>query len=479
MPTARSRIPSIHELLETPAIKTLVKSIHPSSIMSTVRIVLDECSGEAHHAASEWSMPSVTELADRIITRLNDNPNPAPKRSINATGNLFYSDHGEAPLASAAAEAMRAWANEYYLCLENDNRVDLIEHYLREVEATLCELTGAEAAAVFASPTAAMRAGLFAVGQAGSDRTVLLARSQMLWKTTHYHLPTLLAENDKQFVGVGSVNRLTLQDYAQAIKQGGPAAILSVDPTGAPFSADRTELLDYLPKVALEELAKLAHENSLPLLADLNTASLIDLSEYGPIKIPTVAGVLAAGPDLVQFDAKLLGTPGCAILIGQKSLIRLAKRSPASDPVALGLPTLSALAAVLPLFKTPGEVIRSVPILSILVTPEENLKDRANRLAPQIEAIHAIESVEVVRIDKTGPFSLPTWQLHIRPSGLSIDQLVEQLRQVEPAVWGRVENEYLVIDLRTIFPRHDIDFVKAFETIRHKTSEQTEPREEK
>ncbi len=478
MPTSRSRIPSIQELFETPAMKTLVEHIHPSSIMSTVRIVLDEMTGEVQHAATEWAMPSVTEVADRIIRRLGEHPHPTPKRTINATGRFFYSEFGGAPLAETAARALGAWSQDYFVCVEEEDRTDLFHYYRTQVEAILCELTGAEAATVVSCPSAALRAAVSAVAPS-ADGKILLARSQMFRKSPSYRLPELIDGKKNRVLGVGSANRLRLSDYRKAIAEHHPAAILSVDPTGLSVPDVACQNAMAYPSVPIDELTQLAHEKKLPVVHDLTTATLADLTPYGIESIPTVASAVTSGADLVLFDTRLLGTPGCAMMVGRQDWVRRVELASAADPASVGLSTLSALAAILPLFKTPAEAIRSVPVLQLLVTPSENLENRARRLAPQLEALATVAQAEVATVDFTGPFGLPTWTISIEPDQLGAAELGQRLLAQEPAVQGRIEDNRLVLDLRTVFPRHDINLVDAFEAASEKTKNHTENHREK
>ncbi len=129
--------------------------------------------------------------------------------------------------------------------------------------------------------------------------------------------------------------------------------------------------------------------------------------------------------------------------------------------------TLAALAATLELYLDPNQALRKIPLLAMLDTNLENLKNRAERMAPQLLASPLVEHVEVVADQSqlgggsVPTQNIPTWCVAVRPAGISLDQFARRLRMAVPAVYGRIQQERLLLDLRTVFPSQDLQVVET------------------
>ncbi len=175
-----------------------------------------------------------------------------------------------------------------------------------------------------------------------------------------------------------------------------------------------------------------------------------------------------AGADIVLFSGdKLLGGPQCGIILGRQPLVKKIKDHPLARAVRVGKMTLAALAATLRLHLDPEQAEQSIPLLMLLSAPVENLENRAQRMAPQLADAPAIASAEpVAGTTFLGGGSvptqhIPTWCVALRPAHENVDSLAKRLRMGLPAVCGRVQNDTLLLDLRSVFPRHDTQIVQA------------------
>jgi L-seryl-tRNA(Ser) seleniumtransferase len=169
---------------------------------------------------------------------------------------------------------------------------------------------------------------------------------------------------------------------------------------------------------------------------------------------------------------KLLGGPQCGIIVGKRELIERVAHHPLMRALRVDKLTLAALAATLRLYRDPERAQREVPLLQLLATSSENLKNRAERLAPQIAACTPVEQAEAVAdVAYLGGGSLPTQQLQtwcvaVKPgNGWSVDRLARSLRTAHPAVVGRVQRDRLLLDLRSVFPRQDQQLASAVEKL--------------
>jgi L-seryl-tRNA(Ser) seleniumtransferase len=218
----------------------------------------------------------------------------------------------------------------------------------------------------------------------------------------------------------------------------------------------------------LGELVKLGRARELPVIHDIGSGALIDFGEFGCPDEPVASTSVREGADLVLFSGdKLLGGPQCGIIVGKRSLIESIAKHPLARALRVDKLTLAALAATLRLYRQPQTARREIPLLQLLDTSADNLKHRAGRIAPQMAACAAIKSAEAVS-DVTylggGSFpnqQLPTWCVALEATMRSADRLATALRTGTPAVVGRVREDRLYLDLRSVFPRQDQQLIEA------------------
>ena len=215
------------------------------------------------------------------------------------------------------------------------------------------------------------------------------------------------------------------------------------------------------------------------MIDDIGSGALWDFSRYGVAGEPRPQESIRAGADVVLFSGdKLLGGPQCGIILGKRELIQKISKHPLARALRVDKITLAALAATLRLYQDPEQAEQTIPLLMLLSAPVENLKNRAERLAPQLAQSPAIASAEPIQ-DQTylGGGSMPnqpipTWCVALKASHESVDALATRLRTGLPAVCGRVQNDALLLDLRTVFPRQDTQLVQAVTALTPKTSEE-------
>jgi L-seryl-tRNA(Ser) seleniumtransferase len=231
-------------------------------------------------------------------------------------------------------------------------------------------------------------------------------------------------------------------------------------------------VVGFAEETPLAELVALGRRRNLPVIDDIGSGALIDLTKYGVQGEPVAAESIRAGADLVLFSGdKLLGGPQCGIIAGRRTLVQQIAKHPLMRALRVDKLTLSALAATLRLYQDPALAERSVPLLTLLATPLENLRHRAERLAPQMQAT-GVASVEVVSDQAfVGGGSLPnqaipTICLALTPASGTVDALAAALRTGFPAVVGRIQNGRLLLDLRSVQPRDDVGLVAAMEALR-------------
>ena len=455
-PNPLRNIPSVNELLEIPALKTLVDRVSHNAVVTSVRSVLEEIRGEFQSAAAGRTLPSVAELAERVAGRVLQGEEPSLRPVINATGILLHTGLGRAPLAEEAIEELVAVARDY-ASVELDLNSGKRSRRIVAVEGLLKEITGAEAAMVVNNNAGATMLTLSAVAAGGE---VIVSRGELVEIGGSYRLPEVMAASGAVLREVGSTNKTRLDDYAEAVGES-TAALMVVHPSNY-------LVVGFSESVDLKELVELGHGHKLPVIHDAGSGALIDFTQFGFSDEPVASQSIKTGADLVLFSGdKLLGGPQCGIIAGRRVLIEKLNKHPMARALRVDKLTLAALWATLHLYRKPEVARRKVPLLSLLDTSIENLRNRAQRLAPQMAAAEAIESAQP--LDSTtylGGGSIPTQQLPtcciaLKPASISVDRLATALRSNKPSVVGRIQDERLLLDLRTVMPRQDQALVEA------------------
>lgn len=457
MPTNLFRnLPSVNELLDSPPLKGMVAKVSHHVVVTRVRSFLDDLRSELQSAAAEVKLPDVRELAERIAARISESEKPLLRPVINATGVMLHTGLGRAPLAETAIAEMAAVAQDY-ASVELDLTSGRRSQRVLAVEGLLTEATGAEAAAVVNNNAAATMLALAALA---AGREVIVSRGQLIEIGGSYRLPEVMSVSGAVLREVGTTNKTRLDDYERAIGER-TAALLLVHPSNYVVSG-------FVKSVPLAELVRLGRARGLPVIHDVGSGALVDFARFGFSDEPVVGDSVKQGADLVLFSGdKLLGGPQSGIAVGKRSLVEQILRHPLARALRVDKLTLAALAATLRLYRDQEQAMHTVPLLHMLSTSLDNLRLRAQRLAPQMADCRAIASADPLEdVTYLGGGSLPTqklatWCVALTPAEMSVDRLATRLRTGRPAVVGRVHEGRLYLDLRTVFPRQDLDLVAA------------------
>jgi L-seryl-tRNA(Ser) seleniumtransferase len=234
------------------------------------------------------------------------------------------------------------------------------------------------------------------------------------------------------------------------------------------------------PGVSLEELVDVGRRHKLPVIHNLGTGAMLDLSPFGIQGEPVIGESVKSGASLVLLSGdKLLGGPPCGIILGRKTLIEKIERHPLARTLRVGKLTLAALAATLRPYRDPEKARLRIPLLQLLTASMDNLKNRAERLAPQAAATSVVGEAEAVtdvsRLGSgEGPVQeLPTWCVALKPAAMTGDRLAAALRTGTLPVLGRLKEDRLLLDLRSVLPRQDSQLIAALEALGQPTGEAT------
>jgi L-seryl-tRNA(Ser) seleniumtransferase len=453
-------IPSVNELLESPALRKLMDRASRSVVLSGVRDFLDNLRTEVQSAASEIKLPAAGELAERIAQWIVHEERPTLRPVINATGILLHTGLGRAPLAEEAIASMVEVARDY-ASLEIDLATGQRSQRVVAVERLLQQLTGAEAAAVVNNNAGAT---LITLAALAGGREVLVSRGELVEIGGSYRLPDVMQASGAILREVGTTNKTRIDDYQTAITDA-TAALMKVH-------ASNYVVQGFSEATPLPELVALGRKENRLVIDDLGSGALWDFPRCGITGEPRPQESIRCGADVVLFSGdKLLGGPQCGIIVGKRSLVETINRHPLARALRVDKLILAALGATLRLYQDPDTVEQRVPLLILLTTSTENLKNRAERLAPQLAACDAISGAEpLANATYLGGGSvptqqIPTWCVALTPAHENVDNLATRLRKGHPSVCGRIQDNRLLLDLRTVFARQDALVVKAVQAL--------------
>jgi L-seryl-tRNA(Ser) seleniumtransferase len=438
-------LPSVHQLLDENSAALLIAEHGRPLVRFAVQRILDEerRSGAIAEPGARWR---------RIGQIIDDMRRPRLRPVVNATGVILHTNLGRAPLAAAAAEAAAAIASRYST-LEFDpqtgrrgRRHDLAAELLRH-------LTGAEAAAVVNNCAAAVLLMLTALAK---GKEVIVARGELVEIGGGFRMPDVMRLSGARMVEVGTTNRTRAEDYAAAITPR-TAAIMKVH-------ASNFQVIGFTESVELKALAAITREHHLLLLHDLGSGSLLETTAYGLADEPRIQDSLRSGADLVACSAdKLLGGPQAGLLLGRAALVDRTMKHPLARAVRVDKMTLAALVATLDLYLT--QSLAGLPVWDMLAASAESIAARAR--AWQSRLLERGAAVEVVDAESTvGGGSLPgerlaTTALAITGRRGGAADLLRRLREHEPPVIGRIVEERVLLDPRTVLPDEDEIVVEA------------------
>jgi L-seryl-tRNA(Ser) seleniumtransferase len=458
------QIPSVDELLLQPRLAALSKRVDRNLVVEVARAVLEDLrariAGDSNWAAVSLDAASVEEMISAQVERiLSRSLQPV----INATGVILHTNLGRAPLTETVVDEFRRSATQYSN-LEYD--LEAGARGKRDVHTTelLTRLTGADAAIVVNNCAAAVLVTLAALARGGE---VIVSRGELIEIGDGFRIPEIMEQSGAILREVGTTNRTHLADYENAINER-TRLLLRVHPSNF-------KVTGFTDKPSLEELVALSQRTGLPLVEDLGSGCLVDLSEYG-ISEPTVRQSIDAGVSVVMFSGdKLLGGPQAGIIAGEKELIARVRRYPLFRALRVDKLTVAALEATL------GAYLRAawdeIPAIRMIRATPQELKRRVENFIRELRPELPLDEVEIEIVEgaslagggSTPSQSLPTKIIRIASARYSATKLEQRLRGAPAgvSVIARVEDDRLILDLRTVFPEQEPLLIKTLAAVLH------------
>jgi L-seryl-tRNA(Ser) seleniumtransferase len=405
---------------------------------------------DARAAVAETGQaPGEETLVENVLALARLVLEPSLRPVINATGVIIHTNLGRAPLSREAIAAMGA-ASRGYSNLEFDLELGERGSRYSHLEAALTQLTGAEAAMAVNNNAAAV---LLALSALCRGREVVISRGQLVEIGGGFRIPDVMAQSGARLVEVGTTNRTRAADYEAAISEE-TAAILRVH-------ASNFRISGFTEAPSLRELARVAREAGVLLLDDVGSGCLLDVTRYGLAAEPTVGESLEAGADLVMFSGdKLFGGPQAGVIVGGAELVSLLRRHPLARALRMDKATIAGLNATLVHYLR-GEAEAKMPVWRMIAMPVEETERRAGKWRRAVGAGEVRDGRSMVGGGSLPEESLATRVLAIAGEGSWLAAVARHLRTGEPAVVGRIEQDALLLDPRTVDPAEDRDLVAA------------------
>ncbi|MFN8008054.1 MAG: L-seryl-tRNA(Sec) selenium transferase [Terriglobia bacterium] len=451
------QIPSMDRLLEHPETLALIGQTSRSFVAGQLRHLLDKFRQDLADAIGEdWSQPRMIEsiLLSLKVSILRAT-SPRFRRVINATGVILHTNLGRAPLSRAGVERLRE-TSAHYSNLEYDlktgkrgKRDQLIDHLLQD-------FLGCEQSLVVNNGASAVFLALNSLAEGGE---VLISRGELIEIGDGFRIPDILSKSGAFLNEVGTTNKTEISDYRNAVTDR-TRLILRVHQSNF-------RMIGFTARPGLEDLLALSREKGIPLLEDQGSGCLTDPASLGLGQEPSPKDSLGLGVPLVCFSGdKLLGGPQAGIITGKAAWVSQLRRNPLFRAIRVDKLTLTVLESTL-ISYLKGREHEEIPVLQLIRTPVEALQKRGEVILGYLGSKGTDWKIEIVDgVSRIGGGSAPEAELAtkliaIRSSCHSTDQLESELRQANPPVIARVEDDQLILDLRTVFPEEDQELAAA------------------
>lgn len=441
-------LPSVDSVLAEPALAGLLAEFTHDVVVDAVREELERARDAIKNGDA---VPSTASVAEAVAAARAQAWKAWPTPVINATGVVLHTNLGRAPLSEASIRA--AGSSGAYADLELDLNDGKRSSRHRVLAGLLRELTGAADAIVVNNNAGAMLLGMAAIG---AGKEVVVARGEAAEIGGGFRIPDVLRQGGARLVEVGTVNRTYASDYADAVTPDTAALLL--------VHRSNFQVVGFTHEPSVEEVAAVAKDKGVPLLHDLGSGALIDTAAFGLAHEWTPQESIAAGAGLVFISGdKLLGGPQAGIVLGDADLVEKLARHPLARPLRADKLTLAALHATL-LHYLRGEALDAVPIWRMIAASADDIGARANAAAQAVGGSASVVAGESTVGGGSLPGdTLPTRLISLDPVGVDggADELARCLRVGEPSVMVRIEDDRVLLDLRTVLSAQDAALASA------------------
>ena len=465
-PSALAQLPAVGRLLETARFRSLADAFGRALVTAALRTEIADLRRAVRAAAvpAGFSRDPEAWLAAAVESRLDRAAGPDLRRVINATGVVVHTNLGRAPLSERAAQAVFRAASGYSdleFDLASGARGSRQEHLAGLFEA----MFPGRASAVTGNAAGGV---LLALDTLAAGKDVVVSRGELVEIGDSFRIPDILKKSGARLVEVGTTNRTRIDDYRRAItgSQGEVGALLKVHQSNF-------RIVGFTEAASTADLVALGAEFQVPVIEDFGSGNLQPLAELGVEGAgdePTLADRVASGADLVIFSGdKLFGGPQAGILLGTPEAIRACRRNPLARALRPDKMAIAGLQATLWSHLT-GRASREVPVIRAIARPVEEIAAAAGRLRDSLGPadgwnVEVVEETSRIGGGAAPGAGLPTRALALSRAGSEAEAIRRRLLRNEPPVVGRIVDDRLLLDLRTVPPEEDDELLAALESL--------------
>lgn len=441
-------LPSVDEILGDDSLKSILNEYPRSLVLDSVRQAIDE-KRKLIIKLDENSEGIEINNSDIIIDsikKIKVNYSLSLKNVINGTGVVLHTNLGRSLLSESIKEEVWEIASKYSN-LEYD--IELGQRGSRYVHLVdiIKKLTKAEDVLIVNNNAAAV---LLVLNTLAKNKDVIVSRGELVEVGGSFRIPSIMSLSGAKLVEVGATNKTHILDYEEAINE--DTNILMKVHTS------NYKILGFTESVGLDELSKISKKYNIPLVEDLGSGVLIDLSKYGLSYEPTVLDSIKKGVDIVTFSGdKMLGGPQAGIIVGKKEYIDKMKKNQLTRALRVDKITIAALEATFRLYLDEKKAVKEIPTLRMLTYSLDELKDRAKKFLDMLNKLKLNIDIKLEEgFSQVGGGSMPiermnTYLISLRPNNMSVSSLEEKLRLSNSHIIGRISEDRYLLDVRTIF----------------------------
>ncbi|MFZ0792598.1 MAG: L-seryl-tRNA(Sec) selenium transferase [Candidatus Korobacteraceae bacterium] len=456
-------LPSVDELLRSDEVQKLAHRFGHAATVEVSRAFLDELRAKIADGSLDDSQlkAAIANAPTELERRLQQSLSYSLRPVINATGVILHTNLGRAPLSSDAlrhvAESSQGYSNlEFDLSTGERGKRDV---HVSRLFARLLNTVEREVSTIVVNNNAA--AVLLSLNSLAEGGEVIVSRGELVEIGGSFRIPDVMAKSGAVLREVGTTNRTRIADYERAI----------TDRTKLLLRVHRSnfQIVGFTEQPSLEELATLGRKRNIAVMEDLGSGELFDLRQVGVHGEPMIADSLRAGVDVVTYSGdKLLGGPQAGLISGDRELVAQIRSNPLFRALRVDKTFYAALEATLLAYLR--EDYDSIPALRMLRMSKDELQHRAEHIARQLRIsapgleIEVVESRSVLGGGAAPGSTLASRALAVRYGKLSSDEMLRRLRQWEMPIIARVEDERVLLDLRTVEPAQDAVIVAALES---------------
>ncbi|UCG91193.1 MAG: L-seryl-tRNA(Sec) selenium transferase [candidate division WOR-3 bacterium] len=450
------QIPSVDKILNWPELNEYLQTIEHTHLTSIIRYKIDDF----RQNLITGKKLNLHHLKQSIIQEIGELINPYFCYAINAIGIVLHTGLGRAPFSQGIDDIVYI-VSKGYSRLQIDEQGRRADRY-KKINQLLQILTGAEAG-FFVNNNAA--ATLLILNTIAKGKEVIVSRGQLIEIGGSFRIPEIMAQSGAIMREVGTTNRTHLRDYEGAINDE-TAALLRVHQSNYRISG-------FTKEVPLHELVELGKKYKIPVIDDLGSGALIDFSKYGLPKEPMVQESIETGADVVCFSGdKLIAGPQSGIIVGKKEYIEKMKKNPLTRALRCDKLTNAVLEATLQLLLMKEEILmKKHGVFNILLKPLVDIKTQAKKCAHMLHKystkmdISVKEAVSEIGGGSLSTEQLPTFVVALKPKTMKVDDLARSLRQYHIPIFGRVSEDTLLLDFRTVLKNEEKIIAEAFDEI--------------